>query len=115
MKRHPSLQPQGKSHMAISTRIALGVSAAVLSFFLSLLLFASCIARIPRGLALLLKGDFASRGLLLFARKLRCRGGRQLFLLALLLGLGGFARQFGLGALNGQSLSLGLPLLDRGI
>ena len=36
MKRHSSLQPQGKSHMAISTRIALGVSAAVLSFSLSL-------------------------------------------------------------------------------
>ena len=41
--------------------------------------------------------------------------GRRFGLAALLLGLGGLARQLGLGALGGLRLALGLPLLHRGI
>jgi len=39
----------------------------------------------------------------------------RLGLAALLLGLGGVARQFGLGPFGGLRFALGLPLHDRGV
>ena len=79
------------------------------------LLLARGIARVARGLAFGLERGFAGGGLFLFARELGGGCGGRLFLAALLLGLGGLARQLGLGALGGLRLALGLPLLDRGI
>ena len=73
------------------------------------------IARVARGLAFGLERGFSCGGLFLFARELGCGLRRRLGLAAFLLGLGGLASQFGLGALGGLRLALGLPLLDRGI
>ena len=78
-------------------------------------LLAGRIARVARGLALGLERHFPGGGLFLFACQL-CRGLRRLLGLAgYLLGLGGLARQPGLGPLGRLRLALGLPLSDRGI
>src|SRR5580700_6302025 len=77
--------------------------------------FPRSIACIACRLAFGLARGFPGYGFFLFAGELGRGGGSRLFLAALLLGLGGLAGQFGLGALGSRCLALGLPLLDRGI
>ena len=59
--------------------------------------------------------SFAGSGLFLFARGLRCGLRCRLGLAGFLLGLGGFARQLGLGPVCGLRLALGLALPHGGI
>jgi len=78
-------------------------------------LLAGRIARVARGLALGFERHFPGGGLFLFACQLCCGLRRFLGLAGYLLGLGGLARQPGLGPLGRLGLALGLPLSDRGI
>src|ERR1700688_231035 len=79
------------------------------------LLLAGGIARVARRLAFGFKRCFAGGGLFFFARELDSGLRRRLGIADFLLGLGGVARQFGLGAIGDLRLALGLPLLDQGI
>ena len=78
-------------------------------------LFAGGITGIARRFALGLECGFPRCGLFLFARELGCGSCGRLFFVALLLGLGGIARQLGFGAFGGLRFALGLALFHRGI
>ena len=86
------------------------------ALFLLALALAGGIAGVARGLALGLEREFPRGGFFLFAHDLGAAASAAACCLArLLLGLGGLARQLGLGALGGLRLALGAALGDLGI
>src|ERR1700687_2389219 len=105
--KHPRV-PHPQARPIKGGPVISGSDAARIRQLFSLL--AGRIARVARRLAFGLERYFFCGGLFLFARELGCGGCRRRFFAAFLLGLGGFARQFGLGPLGGLRLALGLPL-----